>query len=490
MRTWKAENGHAVDLDPPYPVAQPLRLLLIAIEKQFPVHCDKLSLLPPVPPPLQPWQGDRLALFGSPIPTQILFTVGVLWWTFEALCVLAAAGYDRVSVKKALKTLEGDGILAGERDRRPGFNVRRVTISDQCVGGLELKELLAACVESWPDIATSVQLVMDHLSPRTKEHLRRRGLLERKMRRRQKVVKREPLPKISLNADPKMHALQHYRRASAELGRVATSADLKPKHREVYLKIVAAWGGFSAFCAANGISPEYRRKKPIGGPAISQKREGLQSVADVQAVADLDEKREECIIRYRALMRKHGCELTSSELQQLLDSNLYRSIRACWRTFAEFRAAAKLTPKQTGKSRPNPVLRERCIAEYSALSAKLGWSPNSAEVAKKAGSLMARITQQWGTFAEFCEVMRIPLRRRHRDLKVSQAILRERCRAEYRAAMTRVGYPPSSRQLQDVTDGLYRRIKKAWGSFEEFCDDLGVQPARMRRKKAPGSDSA
>ena len=173
IRTWKTENRHAVDLDPAYPVARQLRVLLLAIEKQFPIQCDRLSLLPPIPPLLQQWHGDRLALFGSPIPTQILFTIGALGWTFEGLCVSAASGYDRVPVKKALKRLEDEGILAGERDRRPGFNVRKVTISDNCAGNLELRALLVACVEVWPDLKRSVQLAMDQLSPRTKEHLRR-----------------------------------------------------------------------------------------------------------------------------------------------------------------------------------------------------------------------------------------------------------------------------------------------------------------------------
>ena len=491
VRTWKAESGYALDLDPAHPVARPLRLLLIAIEKQFPVHCYKLSLLPPVPPPLQPWQGDRLALFGSPIPTHILFTIGALGWTFEGLCVSAASGYDRVPVKKALKRLEDEGILAGERDRRPGFNVRKVTISDNCAGNLELRALLVACVEVWPDLKRSVQLAMDQLSPRTKEHLRRRGLLEHTPRPKRKAMRRDPLPEIPLNADPKERALLLYRRASIDLGKIPTSADLRPKHRTVYLKIITAWGGFSTFCEMNGIFPEYRRKKRIAGLAINEKLEALRTTTNVQEVTSLDIKRKECLLRYQALMQKHGCEITSSELQQVLDSNLYRSIRACWGTFAEFRAAAKLTPKQTGvPAGPNPALRERCIAEYSALSKELGRSPNSAEIKNMTGSLIDRIAQQWGTFGEFCEEMRIPLSRRHRDLKISLPVLRKRCRNEYLAAMKRVGYAPSSRQLQDITDGLYRRIKRAWGSFEEFCDDLGVEPARMRRKKASASNNA
>jgi hypothetical protein len=35
-----------------------------------------------------------------------------------------------VVIKKSLKRLEADGILQGNRDRKPGFNVRVVTIAD------------------------------------------------------------------------------------------------------------------------------------------------------------------------------------------------------------------------------------------------------------------------------------------------------------------------------------------------------------------------
>jgi len=64
----------------------------------------------PEPPPLvASWFGYRHALFGGEIPTTILLTIGVLGWTFEALCVSTATGYDRVVVKKTRKRLEDDG---------------------------------------------------------------------------------------------------------------------------------------------------------------------------------------------------------------------------------------------------------------------------------------------------------------------------------------------------------------------------------------------
>ena len=98
-------------------------------------------------------------------------------WTFEALCSGVATGYYRENVKNALKRLEFDGILQGDRPRKPGFNVRAVTISDNFPAKKELLALLKACAKAWPEIGTRVESQMSRLAPRTKEHLRRRGLM-------------------------------------------------------------------------------------------------------------------------------------------------------------------------------------------------------------------------------------------------------------------------------------------------------------------------
>lgn len=487
VRTWQGENGQAVDLDPAHPVARHLRRLLLALEKRFPIHCDSLPMSPPVSPLLHRWQGDRLALFGSPIPTHILFTIGVLGWTFEGLCVSAASGYDRVSVKNALKKLEDEGILVGERDRRPGFNVRKVTISDTCPGGLELAALLVACVEVWPDLKRSVDLAMNQLSPRTKEHLRRRGLLDRKIIPKSNSSRSTQQTRDLSESERKDRALLSYRAICAELGFVVRSTDLISTRSIIYTEILALWGGFKNFCAANGIVPEYHKARQSKEAVVQQEIEVLNKAEDTAtaAVSDVEEKRRICIARYRALTEKHGRELTSGELHHGGDSNLYRLILTCWDTFPDFRVAAGLPRKRTAEARlPSPMLRDQCIAEYSAMSARLGRSPNSMDLRNEDVTLLDRITLQWGTFPEFCEEMRISLKRRHRDLrKVDDAVLRERCRDQYRLATLRLGYPPTSRKLQDVTDGLFSRIKTLWGSFEAFCDDLGVEPAGMRRKK-------
>lgn len=156
VRTWPTEHGPAIELDPAYPVAAPLRRLLVKLEERYSMPPLVRRYKTPVPPPVAPWVGDRAALFGGAIATSILMSIGVLGWTFEALCVETATGYDRVVVKKALKRLEKDGIVEGERERRPGFNVRVVRIADSFCARDELMAMLEACVAAWPTCANRV----------------------------------------------------------------------------------------------------------------------------------------------------------------------------------------------------------------------------------------------------------------------------------------------------------------------------------------------
>ena len=59
-----------------------------------------------------------------------------------------------------------------------------------------------------------------------------------------------------------------------------------------------------------------------------------------------------------------------------------------------------------------------------------------------------------------------------RHWTADQSDQRERCRAEYWNVTRRLGFAPTSRQLQDHTDGLYKRIRKLWGGFGAFREDL------------------
>lgn len=177
VRTWGAGRDRTAMLDPNFPVALPLRILLIALERAYPLPPQTLIPAPLELPAMRPWKGDKLALFGSPIPTAILTSIGVMGWTFEALCVEVATGYDRVVVKKVIRRLEDEGVLQGDRDRKPGFNVRVLTISNEFPAHEELLGLLKACVVAWPHVGSKVEHAMAQLSARTKEHLRRRGLM-------------------------------------------------------------------------------------------------------------------------------------------------------------------------------------------------------------------------------------------------------------------------------------------------------------------------
>ncbi len=146
-------------------------------KRAYPVPDYTPSTRAPKPPKKGPWQGDRHNICGSAIPTAVLTSLRVIDWTFEALCTKLATGYGRVVVKNAMKRLEDDGILQGDRPRKPGFNVRVVTIADDFPARQELLDLLKACAKAWPQIGKSVEVQMRALHPRTKAHLQKRGLV-------------------------------------------------------------------------------------------------------------------------------------------------------------------------------------------------------------------------------------------------------------------------------------------------------------------------
>lgn len=179
VRVWDTEYGPAVMIDPDYPLARPLSALLLRMEQFWPVRAYKPNKPAPEPPPRREWIGDRFAVLGGPIKTQILATIGVLGWTFEALCC-EVLKYDRVTVKKSIVRLEDpkkDRILVGDRPRGPGMNVRTLAIRDDFPAKAELMEFLRGFVEVHADFGDRVRDKIDRLHPKTKAHLRKRGLL-------------------------------------------------------------------------------------------------------------------------------------------------------------------------------------------------------------------------------------------------------------------------------------------------------------------------
>jgi hypothetical protein len=390
VRSWKTPHGVAAELDPGFPLYLPLRRLLLKLEERYPLAPLVRDRQRPVSPPgATGWAGDKMSLFGGALATSILMSIGSVGWTFEGLCVAVAGGYDRVVVKKALKTLHDEGVLESDRRARPGFDVKVAQIAETFPARDELGHLLRWAVSIWPEFGERSRFALKHLRPRTRQQLRRRGLLA--------------------NMD----------------------------------------------------------ESPKGPPGV----------------ISIEARRRSCMARYYGLVENAGRTLSSHELLRI-DSNLYRSVRKAWGSFAAFRADAGLPPVLTGKTRkPCAELRRDCISEYGELANRVGYLPNTADLNQLDPWLSERIRIQWGGFHAFCDDVALSPRRRNRKLtSVSESSQRDACRAEYRNLITRLGRRSSSYELRLHTTGLYKRIRRSWPSFEAFCDEFGVEPLRRARK--------
>jgi hypothetical protein len=185
VRIWNDDKGTAMALDPEHPLALPLRRLLLALEKQYPVRrMERPEPAPVMPEPRGYWRGDRLALFGSAIPTKILLTLGNRGWTYEAICCERASSSrdknsnKRVVTKKPLHRLENEGLLSSSRRRGSGFGPRLLRISDDFPAKDELQALIDAALVAWPDLAERIDAEFNAIPAKTKEYFRRRGLWE------------------------------------------------------------------------------------------------------------------------------------------------------------------------------------------------------------------------------------------------------------------------------------------------------------------------
>lgn len=388
VRTWQTPQGVVAELDPSFPLHLPLRRLLLKLEERYPLAPLVRNLPSPNSSPRNgaAWAGDKLSLFGGPLATSILLSIGYLGWTFESLCVSVAVGYEHSVVAKALRTLQDEGVLEGDRRARPGFDVKVVRIAQAFPARDELLGLLQLGVAAWSEFAERTEFALQHLRPRTRAQLRRRGLL----------------------------------------------------------------------------------------PSINDNKETKRSAA-----TPIDGCRRSCLMRYYELVSRKGRTVPSHELLRL-DSNLYRSIRKAWDSFAAFRADAGLPAVLTGETqKPCGELRQRCISEYAELSKRVGYLPNTADLNQLDPWLSQRIRLQWGGFHAFCDELALSPRRRKRKLtSTSEASQRDACRAEYRDLVTRVGRRICSYEPRLHTAGLYKRIRRLWPSFEAFCDEIGIEPPR------------
>lgn len=217
-----------------------------------------------------------------------------------------------------------------------------------------------------------------------------------------------------------------------------------------------------------------------------RRRDLIARETDEQRLAE--EQRRRCIAEYRSISEALGYEPTTSWLS-CEKSNLYRRIKKHWGGFAAFRKAADLMQSEQALLRqPGPSLRERCIAEYAALTARLGHAPNTVELTRENYRINEMIRAQWGGFPKFCDDLRVYPARRKRSKNETAEQRRKRCVREYRAVTERAGYAPSTLELRRLTDGLHKRILKSWPSFEAFCDEIGAEPRGLRRSRHSASN--
>lgn len=175
---WDTDIGPAAAINPAFPLNAQLTVLLRKLEERYPLSPLVRRHPAPLPPAVHSWNGDKLSLFGSPIPTAILLSIGANGWTFEAICVAVCTGYHRENVKSALHRLEDEGVLESDRKRGPGYGPRVVRISQQFVARDELVALLEAAVRTWPEFrGRTNQALRASLTPKMMTHLRNRGLV-------------------------------------------------------------------------------------------------------------------------------------------------------------------------------------------------------------------------------------------------------------------------------------------------------------------------
>jgi len=180
VRVWETPEGTAVELDGAYPLALPVRRLLVRLAEVYPLpHVPRIKR--PDPPPPLAWAGDRLALFGSAYPTKILMRLAGRGWTFEAVCCESHSKDDgadnrRVLTKKVIRRLEAEGVLEGSRPRGPGFGPRLLRIADAFAAKDELQALIDSIPAAWPDLGDRVETAFAAVPEKTKTYFRRRGL--------------------------------------------------------------------------------------------------------------------------------------------------------------------------------------------------------------------------------------------------------------------------------------------------------------------------
>jgi hypothetical protein len=369
---WHAKDGIAVQLNPAYPLVYPLRRLLLAMERQYQLPPFSRRYQTPEGAPSRRWSGDKSALFGGPVSSSILFSIGVLGWTSEALCSATAAGHYRVVVRKALRTLHGDGILDSSREPRPGFDVRVLTLAERFPAGDELETLLRLAVGRWPEFSHRVQHVVDHLPAKTRKHLENRQL---------PMLRSDALdPTARGKAIGWLDCLQRYYAMCESSRRVIPSHELAKAAPGLYRAITRLWGTFAAFRDAAGVpDPSAAKSRTLG-----------------------KELAHECVEDYFVIATTLGHLPNSTELMRI-KYRLYERIRLQWGGFSQFCRALSILPDRHWQTARQPLDKKRMQyrAEYLALCEHFGRELSSAELRLQDFRLFRRIARAWHGFPKF-----------------------------------------------------------------------------------------
>ena len=150
-------------------------------------------------------------------------------------------GTYRENVKKVLKNLEDESVLASNRPRRPGFDVRIVTLDETFPAKSELETLLKRCVEVWPEYANITNLALKNLGRKTHVHLQNRGIIPGGKPKKKKSP-------TQFSPERQAAVLMEYEALVRKHGRPLNSNDLmKLGESGLYFRIRSAFGGFADF---------------------------------------------------------------------------------------------------------------------------------------------------------------------------------------------------------------------------------------------------
>jgi len=453
VRIWDTHHGPAAMIDPDFPLAHELRMLLLKLQETYPLSPSIRRLPTPTPPPeRRTWKGDVHALFGAQIATDILMTIAAIGWAFESLCVAALPGYDRVSVKNVLRRLGEEGIISSDRGHRPGFDVRIVRLSPAFSAYGELATLLARGVAVWPEFSARALSAVARLNHRTKVQLRKRGLLTKDF----KVAKRSSTDRFQHAAEIREQTLAEYASLTKAHGRALSAHQLMKLNSNLYRRILAHWGGMDRFRADADVPLAETGTKSRPGAFL----------------------RDRCVREYHDLATKIGENPNVSALRRS-GTGLYERIVIAWGSFPAFWSAVypSLPRRRRDPRRGTAAKKAECIAEYRFLAAEIGYAPKGSELGT---GLRKRICKTWGSFGAFITETDIePAHSVHKF--ASNAARRAYCLELYADLTSRLGHAPSSFEIQRDLPHLYGQIKTAWGGFVEFCNQTKVRLARITR---------